>query len=306
MSKRILILSFADDFHALAIQALLKKHDAEADIVDTETFPTALSLTHSGADFADIRLGGKRLTDYHAIWNRRAKPPLPSSDITNPQEAELARRECMQALWGALYASGLPIYNRPEYERAAAYKPYQLKLARDLGLPIPDTLITTSAEEARAFAARHRQVIYKAFSATNWRLLDTRPLTAEDMDDLWRVQYAPVIFQEYLELGREYRVSLVEDECFAGEITLENPEARYDWRLDDTHGVVAAELPEEVRTKLQLLRKTLKLNSGGVDLRETPDGTIYFLEINPTGQFLFLDVFGGIDVANSVCRMLLQ
>jgi hypothetical protein len=306
MQKRVLILSTSDDFHALAIQALLQKHGAEADIVDTEAFPTSLFLTHSGSDFRDILLGGKRLADYHSIWNRRAKTPRPSPDITDPQEIELARRECGQALWGALYASGLPIYNRPEYERVAAQKPYQLRVAREVGLTIPETLITTSAEAARAFASQHQQVIYKGFSATAWRMLDTRPLTAADTDDLWRLQYAPVIFQEYLELGREYRVSLVEEACFVGEITLDNPKARYDWRLDDNHGVVPAQLPQEILAQLQLLRTTLKLNSGAVDLRETPDGTIYFLEINPTGQFLFLDVFGGIDVANSFCRMLLQ
>jgi glutathione synthase/RimK-type ligase-like ATP-grasp enzyme len=306
MKKRVLILSFPDDFHALAIQTLLTKHDAEADIVDTGAFPTELTLAHRGDDFADVLLNGRPLSEYHAIWNRRAKPPRLSSDITSPEEADFAARECAQALWGAIYASGLPIYNRPEQERLAGFKPYQLKVARELGLRIPDTLITNSEEEARAFARKHTRVIYKTFSGTTWRMMDTRPLTEEDMADLWRVRYAPLIFQEFLERGREYRVSIVENDCFAGEIVLDNPEARYDWRLDDNHGVVKTELPEDIRARLMRLRAALHLNSGAIDLRETPDGRIYFLEINPTGQFLFLDVFGGMDVANRFCEMLLQ
>jgi glutathione synthase/RimK-type ligase-like ATP-grasp enzyme len=306
MPRRILILSFENDLHALAIQAQLKRHDAEADIVDTSKFPTALSLRQTGPDFSDIILGSRRLSDYQAVWNRRAKRPLPSPEISREDEGRFAARECYEALWGALYASGLPIYNRPEYELAANHKPYQLRLAQALGLNIPSTLITTSAEEALEFYRRHQRVIYKTFTGATWRMMDTRPLAESDLEDLWRLQYAPVIFQEYLELGREYRVSLVEEECHAGEITLSNLKATYDWRIDDNHGVTPTELPPEIRERLRRLLQTLHLHSGAVDLRETPDGKIYFLEINPTGQFLFLDIYGGMSVASAFCEMLLQ
>lgn len=306
MTRRILILSFPDDFHALAIQKLLEKHGAAADILDTSAFPAAYSLTHSGSDFLDIQLGSYRLSDYHAIWNRRSHPPKIQSDIKNSDEASYAARECAHALWGALYASKIPIYNDPEAERRAGHKPYQLRLAHELGFRIPETLITTSPDAARSFAERHSQVIYKGLGAVTWMMLDTRPLTTEDLDDLWRLRYAPAIFQEYIERGREYRVSLVEQDIFAGEVTVSHHEARYDWRLDDNHDIAAVELPGDVRIKLRLLLRSLNLHSGAVDLRETPDGTLYFLEINPTGQFLFLDIFGGMDIGSRFCKMLLQ
>jgi len=98
----------------------------------------------------------------------------------------------------------------------------------------------------------------------------------------------------------------VEDRCYAGEITLSNPKAAYDWRIDDNHGVVKAELPAEIERRLTQLLRMLHLHSGAVDLRATPDGTIYFLEINPTGQFLFLDVYGDMKVGDAFCEMLLQ
>ncbi len=306
MTRRILILSFHDDFHALAIQKLLEKHGAEADILDTSVFPSAYSLIHTGSDFMDIQLGAFRLSDYHAVWNRRSHPPRIQPDIKNSDEASYAARECAHALWGALYASKILIYNDPEAERRAGHKPYQLRLAHELGFRIPDTMITTSPDAARDFAQRHPQVIYKGLGAVTWMMLDTRPLTQEDLGDLWRLQYAPAIFQEYIERGREYRVSLVEEDIFAGEVTVSHNEARYDWRLDDSHAITAVELPDDVRAKLRLLLSSLNLHSGAVDLRETPDGTLYFLEINPTGQFLFLDIFGGMDIGNRFCELLLQ
>lgn len=307
MPKRILIFCKEDDWHALAIQGLLRQRGAEADLLDTSTFPTKITLVQRGEGMTDIEFGGRRLSEYHAIWNRRAHRPQVTAAFTDPDEKAFAARECFEALWGAIYASGLPLYNLPEAERRASFKADQLRLAREIGLNIPATLITNSPQEARVFYEEHQgRVIYKTFTGTMWRMMDTRPLTEADMADLWRVEYSPLIFQEFLPLGREYRVSVVQERCFAGEIVIEHPGAQYDWRLDDNHGVKGVTLPAEVENKLLELRRCLELSSGAIDLRETPDGTLYFLEINPTGQFLFLDIFGKMDVAGAFCDMLLQ
>lgn len=307
MTKRVLIFCKEDDWHALAIQALLRKRGAEADLLDTSKFPIDIKLVHSGANMTEVEFGGRRLSEYHSIWNRRAHRPIVAAEFTDADEKSFAARECFEALWGAIYASGLPIYNLPEAERRASFKADQLRLASEIGLNIPATLITNSPEEALAFyEQQNKSVIYKTFTGTTWRMMDTRPLTDGDLKDLWRVRYTPLIFQEYLELGREYRVSVVDNQCFAGEIVIEHPGAQYDWRLDDNHGVKSVNLPPDIEMKLQTLRQRLKLNTGAIDLRETPDGKIYFLEVNPTGQFLFLDIFGKIDVAGAFCDMLLQ
>ncbi len=304
--KRVLILSFAGDLHAEAIQALMSRYNAEADIIDTGGFPGELSLAHAESGFGDILFAGKRLTDYHSVWWRRVKPPRPSREIEDAEEYRFAARESREALWGAIHASGIPIYNAPQAERTACYKPFQLKIARECGLKVPDTLFTNSPEAVDAFRGRHKEVVYKTFSGTTLMMTDTRPLTDEDLDDLWRLRYAPVIFQEYLERGREYRVTVIEDDVFAAEIRIKNPKAHYDWRLDQNYEVEKVTLPDELCERLVRLTKTLGLNSGSVDLRETPDGRIFFLEINPSGQFLFLDVFGGLDTGNRFCQMLLQ
>lgn len=306
MQKRVLILSFADDYHALAIQALLKKRGGVADIVDPALFPNAISLNHQGADFADITIDGKRLDDYHSIWSRRAGFSQLNPEIPNSEEAKFAVRESMDALWGALYATQLPIYNEPEAERKANFKPYQLRLAHSCGLEIPDTLITTSPDEVLKFRDKHREIIYKSFSSFTPIMLDTRPLEEKDLPDLWRLRYAPAIFQEYIEHSKEYRVTVVEDDTFAAEIRISHEKARYDWRLDGDYGVVKTTLPADLQAMLIDLCRKLNLNSGSIDLRETPEGKIYFLEINPSGQFMFLDVYAGTDVGNCFCQMLLQ
>lgn len=304
--KKILILSFEDDLHAVAIQSLLKRHKARADIVDTGAFPGALTLMQHSSGRDRIFLDNKRLIDYHSIWWRRVRPPFPPKDVTEPEEYRFAARESREAVWGAIHASRIPIYNSPQAENLACYKPYQLQVARECGLLVPNTLITNCPKEAAEFRAKHEHVIYKTFSGTTLMMTDTRPLKDTDMDDLWRLQYAPVIFQEYLSRGREFRVTVIEDDIFAAEIKIQNAKAHYDWRLDQNYQVIKTTLPRDLCDKLVLLKNTLGLNSGSIDLRETQDGQLFFLEINPSGQFLFLDILGGLDTGNRFCQMLLQ
>jgi glutathione synthase/RimK-type ligase-like ATP-grasp enzyme len=304
--KRVLILATEDDFHAYAIQAMLRKQGADADVVDTGAYPTSLGLTCTGEALEAVTLGSCPIGDYHSIWYRRSRSPRPSDDITNDEERRFASRECEHALLGALYASGKPIYNNPDRERAASRKPYQLKVAHELGLRVPRTLITTSAAAAAEFVEQQGHVIHKVFTGTDLMMADTRPMRPEDVADLWRLQYAPVILQEYLELSREFRVEVIENDCFVSEIRIENPKAHYDWRLDEDYRCTPATLPDDLLTRLVQLTRALGLSSGAVDLRETPDGVPYFLEINPTGQFLFLEIYAGLPVGERFCRMLLQ
>ena len=82
------------------------------------------------------------------------------------------------------------------------------------------------------FREKHRQIIYKGFGGLTSVVLDTQPLEDKDLPELWRLRYAPAIFQEYVERGKEYRVTIVEGDAFAAEIQLSDEKAHYDWRLD--------------------------------------------------------------------------
>jgi glutathione synthase/RimK-type ligase-like ATP-grasp enzyme len=304
--RRVLILSGERDFHAVAIRALVRRLGGDADILDTGRFPASLELTQHSNAATTCHLDGRRLDEYHSIWWRRPAQPAISPDVAGAEQRRFAARECGAGLWGAIHASGVRIYNDPDAERLAGYKPYQLSTAARAGLVVPDTLITTSAQEARRFVDKHDEVIYKALTATRLALIETRPLRPGDLDDLWRLAYAPVIFQEYIPRGREYRVTVVGDRVFAAEIHIVDPEARYDWRLDTGYTVSAVTLDFDLEQRLVSLLGMLGLDSGSMDLRETPEGEVYFLEVNPSGQFLFVDAFAGTAIGEAFGEMLLR
>jgi glutathione synthase/RimK-type ligase-like ATP-grasp enzyme len=104
-------------------------------------------------------------------------------------------------------------------------------------------------------------------------------------------------FQEHLAKAVELRVTLVGDRVFAAAVDSQALErSRVDWRKASTELVDAwtpHALPAEVAARLRQLAARLGLSYGAADLVITPDGRHVFLEINPAGEWFWLDdVFG--------------
>jgi glutathione synthase/RimK-type ligase-like ATP-grasp enzyme len=109
-------------------------------------------------------------------------------------------------------------------------------------------------------------------------------------DLLEHVRLAPVIFQEHVPAEVDLRVTLVGDRLFPAAIS--TPEGGYphDYRIDlDRARIEAVTLPRELCRALMELMRRLGLVYGAVDMRRTTDERYVFLELNPAGQWLFVE-----------------
>jgi len=68
--------------------------------------------------------------------------------------------------------------------------------------------------------------------------------------------------------------------------------------------IEAVELPDEVQALLHALMARLGLVYGAIDMRLTPDDRYVFLEINPAGQWLFVEQESGQAIAAALARLL--
>ena len=66
------------------------------------------------------------------------------------------------------------------------------------------------------------------------------------------------------------------------------------------------ELTPEATSKLTALMERLGLVYGAIDLRLTPEGRYVFLEINPVGQFLYIEQATGQPIAAALAQTLLK
>jgi glutathione synthase/RimK-type ligase-like ATP-grasp enzyme len=64
--------------------------------------------------------------------------------------------------------------------------------------------------------------------------------------------------------------------------------------------VRAVELPAAVREGLLALLRVLGLQYGAVDMRRSDDGRYVFLEVNPAGQWLFVERLTGLPISEAL------
>lgn len=311
----ILIVSSDQDVHARAVLDELQHLGAEADILDLSEFPMGLQLAirfdDDSADhhFLGGRFGRLPLSECNVVWWRRPQPFGVAPELgTNRVDYSFAYAESQAAfdgLWSTLEDAFW--VNPPINDHEAHRKVYQLHVARDVGFDVPETLVTNSPEEAGAFIERHGHdsTVYKAFSGTEEAWRETRVLRKNELRLLDSVRYAPVIFQEYIPADVDLRITVMGDEIFTGAIHSQETEYAVDFRMAmETARMEAFDLPEEIEELIHAFMDRLGLVYGAIDMRLTPDGEYVFLEINPAGQWLFVEEGTGLPMSETFARLL--
>ena len=308
----ILAVSHPGDDHAAAVLAALQRAGHPAVLVDTARFPSEAALTQrfGGGDGAgySLRIGGRRV-DLEACrvgWWRRPQPFTLHEGLA-ADVASFAYTECHEAVAGLWPALHLTWVNPPELDEVAHHKPYQLAVAGEVGLPIPRTLITNDPDEARAFAEElgPERTVYKTFLATEEHWRETRVLRPVELGLLDRVRLAPVIFQEYVPAVCDIRVTAIGERLFATAISAPEGGYEFDYRMEmDSARFEPTELPAETAAGLRALMERLGLVYGAIDLRRTPDGEHVFLEVNPAGEWRFVEEKSGQPLTEAMAELL--
>lgn len=288
----ILIISFTDNEHVRRVTRHLTR---PFEVVDEGWFPSRLGLcfsadadhaalsfrTPEGADIDLMRVG--------AVWRRRIRPLTIDPALTDPVSRLFAWSESNEALAGAWYATECFWMNPPLADEEAQRKIRQLQIAREVGLAIPETLVTNQPEAARAFveARGPGEVIRKAFRNISEAPRETAKVLPVDLDRMDSVRFAPVIFQRFVAADLDLRTTCVDGEMFTAAIR-SDAEHQVDYRRGlGSADVRPYRLPDEVAERLQALMDRLGLKFGAVDFRVTPEGEHVFLEVNPAGEYLF-------------------
>lgn len=184
--------------------------------------------------------------------------------------------------------------NHPAKDAAASHKSWQLAAARASGLTIPETLITNDPDEARSFCeSRPENIVYKPFHQDRSAWRETRALHPEEFSLIDAVRLTPVLFQELVEGVADLRVTVIGDELFAAAAALDDATYPVDIRFNPGIGYKPHALPDDVVTSIRRLMNCLGLEYGAIDMRLTAEGRYVFFEVNPAGQFLYVERSSG-------------
>lgn len=308
----ILVVSYPDEDHTLDVVGRLERAGREVVQIDLSDYPARAGLALCWSDqeaptYLTVR-NGRAVDLRHAnvAWWRRVRPFEPDSAVVSPSLRTFALSETGQAVEGMLDALPCAWVNPRAADEAAHRKPYQWEIARQVGLRLPRTLVTNQPQEACAFIERVGvgRTVFKAFVASIEAWRETRLVEAADLERIEQVRYAPVIFQEYVE-GVDLRITAVGDQLFPCEIDARKTSYPFDMRMVVGESVVRpAELPPSLHDALLALQRRLGLYYGAIDMRRTPDGEYVFLEVNPAGQWLFVERLTGMPIGQAVADLL--
>jgi glutathione synthase/RimK-type ligase-like ATP-grasp enzyme len=218
-------------------------------------------------------------------------------DTADPRFVSAMTADAALIAWADL--SSAYIANRPQAMAANNSKPYQLTQIARFGFAVPETIVTTDADTVRQFRERHGRVIYKSVSGV-------RSIVSQLIDDECEdVANCPTQFQEYI-AGADVRVHVVGDETLSVRIESDADDYRYASRTgrDVIMGVV--ELPSAIAERCRTMAAAMELRLAGIDLRQTPDGEWYCLEVNPSPGFTYYEAMTGQPVAAAIANMLVR
>ncbi len=294
------IVTVTDDFHAEIVGDRIRRAGGTTSIIPIDTVPSYGGITWSPDDQYPgciATAGGTRVRprDLDVIWWRRNGVPNVPSEVRDPDARRVVARNCHATAWGLFTTafSGTWV-SHPNATSSAENKLVQLAAAARAGLRLPRTLVSQDPGDIRLFLAEcDGQVVAKTIAGAVDLPLRTGRIDAEMLDDDRSLSVCPTIYQEYVPGTRHLRVCTFGSRAYT--VLLESD--ALDWR--DLHDVRATrvELDEELLARLQALTSSLGLRMGIFDLKLPDEGEPVWLEVNPQGQFLFLEALCGIPLA---------
>lgn len=318
----VLVLASELDRTADGVISGLAERGVEVMRLDLSWFPQRLTLD---AEFRDGSWKGHLRTEHHkvdlatvrSVWVR-----TPSSfrmpEGMSAAERDFAKREAKLGVGGVLLALPDVLWvNRPDLAATAVYRPVQWEAAAQCGLTVPRTLVSNDPVALSRFAQVSAPgVVLKPLSTNliyedhTYKMGWTRKLSADDLADLRGVEVTAHLVQDWVPKCWECRAVVVGEEIFAVAIYAGSDESYVDWRSDyPALSYEVVELPKPVTTGLRAFMAKLGLVYGAFDLAvgQSDDAEVVsFLEINPGGQYGFLEAATGVPITDSLVRLLAE
>lgn len=241
------------------------------------------------------------------IWMRRIFPP----ELNNltPALREYCHKEYRSFLEGLEYCLRSARWvSLPSAINAARSKALQLSLAQDAGFGTLVTSFTNHPKFALGFMSQ-RQAIYKSIDSPRVPLYPdkhstvfTTLLQEEDVPKIEGVKACPGIFQEFCDKAADIRVTTIHNSVFAVKIDSQlGQDCRIDFRRGARHVPhTPHDLPKQIADSCLAITKKLDLEFSAIDLALLKDGSYVFFEVNPNGQWGWLEERTGLPMRRAL------
>jgi len=308
-TRCVLIVTFKDDVHALLVEEALGQLHVRCHIFEFDALPMTggLSWSLDRRFNAHIRIRGGDLLDLAEVgavwWRRFSRDRFQTDDNLDRPDADLIARDSMAAMEGMFLEEIRGAFvSPPDATRAAENKLVQLRAAQKVGFTLPRTIVSQEPDIIRAFHGEVGAMIMKTVRGTLLSPLLVVDVTEDILAADAELSVSPAIFQERIAGTRHIRANCFGDQIYA--VTIDSHDL--DWRVDLRVPMAPVTLPEEIEEKLRAVLNALSLRMGIFDLKIDEEGRYVWLEVNPQGQFAFLQPIADVDLITPFAQFLKQ
>ena len=232
----------------------------------------------------------------HSIYYRKLF--LPNLENYDDNYHTYMQKEIYSFVVGLVDSFQGRILTAPSILRKVENKIFQLKISTDLGFLLPNSLISNDNNQGNKFNTS--KTIAKPLATgklTNVTAVHSNLVT----DNVEDITLTPIYFQEYIRKDYELRITVIKDTFYCVKIITDN---KIDWRDNEDNNLYELiDTPEVVKQECLDFLRVCNLDFGAFDYIVS-DSKYYFLECNPNGQWLWLELKLGLDISKLIMEYL--
>lgn len=248
-----------------------------------------------------------------SVWYRR---PNSINELVNDIEPDYRNFVAAEhrKVWNSFFEefNNCKWVNHPSDNLRASLKPLQLKLANEIGLTIPYSIITNEPKQAYEFTNREdlsfiiKPLSNGLISASEGRdqIIYTNRIKKLNPDQFESISNCPTLIQEEILNKKDIRINYFEGKMCS--FIIEYTHGDVDCRRNNMNNAkyIPFEIDFETTRKLCKLMTKLNLKFGTIDMAYTEDRGLVFFEVNPNGQWAWIEQAINYPISNMLCEIL--
>ena len=331
----ILIISNKSDIHCNPVIEKFNAQDVPYFRLNTDCLAKDYEITFKG-DGESCLLRLKNLVnnkvvnfdEITAIWERRpSQPELEHIDSNNFADVLFDEFDELR-WWLRTFIEPPRVLGNVKLDRVNENKFYQIATASKVlersgisEIKVPPTLVSNNRLEIIEFISNNsnsERFALKPIYADSVLIDDDKELVfwtgAHEKQEILSelksdIISCPIHLQPYLEKQYELRVTLIAEDVITCKIEsqkLEKNNGREDWRKAPAELVQTqfVETPKPISEFCKFYSNAIGTNFGCFDFIFSQDGTYFFLECNPNGQWMWLEDDCGAPISSSIASYL--
>ncbi|MDF0750154.1 hypothetical protein NLU14_07900 [Marinobacter sp. 71-i] len=316
IKNNVLVITNKEDVTVDFVIEALKVNKINYYRFNTEDIGSNISISFDSAGYALFDHKKSKIikiNEFGSIYFRRPKLPPPMPGLTIGEQ-QFYLNEISTYLEGIYRNLSSNFWLNSVFDiRMIENKPYQIELARSIGFSVPSFCVSNNVNICNDFFRKHDFCIFKPLKVGLieepegvGKVLYTTKVDSNFIEKIKTNGAMPIYLQQQVIKKCDIRVTLVGNKIFGAKILSQNSDiSRVDWRRSDSmlaHEKV--DIPSKLKDKCLRLCKLFNLNFAAIDFVLDNSDRFWFLEINPNGQWAWIESLLGYPISNEIAELL--